>query len=88
MMSTKFRMATLALTLTLGGGAMMSCHAQATNEQTRKDAQADAKQDRKADKAQANADKDAHKALKSSKVKKAARSQDKANDEAAKTPDR
>ena len=83
--------------VTLAAGFLAPVYAQAvgaqavgdqSNEQVRQDAQADAKQDRKADKAQAHADKEEHKALKSSKVKKAARSQDKANDEAAKTPDR
>ena len=86
------RIATFALSVTLAAGFLAPVYAQAvgdqSNEQVRQDAQADAKQDRKADKAQAHADKDEHKALKSSKVKKAARSQDKANDEAAKTPDR
>jgi hypothetical protein len=76
--------AALALTLSLAG----TCFAQQTNEQDRKDAQAQTKQDRKADKAQAHADKEAHKALKSDKVKNAARAQDKADQEAAKTPDR
>jgi hypothetical protein len=78
-------MAAVALSLTLAGSAAF---AQQTNEADRKEAQANVKQDRKADKAQAHADKEAHKALKSDKVKDAARSQDKANQEAAKTPDR
>jgi hypothetical protein len=77
-------MAVLALSFALAGSAAFA----QTNEADRKDAQANVKQDRKADKAQAHADKEAHKALKSDKVKDAARSQDKADHEAAKTPDR
>jgi outer membrane murein-binding lipoprotein Lpp len=80
-------LATLALSLTLTAGCIPSAAAQ-TNEQIRKDQQANAKQNRKADKAQAHADKEAHKALKSDKVKDAARAQDKADAEAAKTPNR
>jgi len=76
--------AALALSLSLAG----TCFAQQTNEQDRKDAQAQTKQDHKADKAQAKADKKANKALKSDKVKDAARSQDKADQEASKTPNR
>ena len=48
-------------------------------EQDRKQAVSESKADRKADKAQAHADKDERKALKSSKVKHAAKSQDKAD---------
>ena len=77
--------AAAALSITLAGGMAF---AQQTNEADRKEAQAVTKQDRKADKAQAHADKEARKALKSSKVKNAARAQDKADHEAAKTPDR
>ena len=72
-----------ALSLTLGLGTL-AMGAQQTNEQTRKDADAQAKADRKASKAQAHADKEAHKALKSNKVKDAARAQDKADDATAK----
>ncbi len=57
-----------------------------TNEMDRKEAKAEVKQQHKADKAQAKADKAEHKALKSDKVKDAARKQDKANAEAAATP--
>lgn len=70
------------LTLSLGLSTL-SVTAQ-SNEQTRKDADKQAKADRKASKEQAHADKEAHKALKSSKVKDAARAQDKADDAAAK----
>ena len=70
-----------ALSLTLGLGTL-ALGAQG-NEQTRKDAENQAKADRKASKAQAHADKEAHKALKSDKVKDAARAQDKADAAAA-----
>lgn len=88
-MSTKSLAVLAAVTLSaaLAAGAMLPAYPQ-SNEQARQDQQAAAKQDHKADKAQAKADKDAEKALKSDKVKKAVRSQDKANAEAAKTPDR
>lgn len=76
-------MTAAALTLTLGLGTL-ALGAQQTNEQTRKDAETQAKADRKASKAQAHADKENHKALKSNKVKDAARAQDKADDAAAK----
>lgn len=71
-----------ALCLTLGLGTL-AMGAQ-TNEQSRKDAEKQAKADRKASKAQAHADKEAHKALKSDKVKDAARAQDKADAAASK----
>ena len=70
-----------ALTLTLGFSTL-AMGAQ-SNEQGRKDAENQAKADRKASKAQAHADKEAHKALKSDKVKDAARAQDKADSAAA-----
>ncbi|AFL86821.1 hypothetical protein Terro_0480 [Terriglobus roseus DSM 18391] len=79
--------AAFALSLTLAAGCLQPVFAQ-TNEQVRKDQEATAKQNRKADKAQAHADKEAHKALKSDKVKDAARAQDKADAEASKTPNR
>lgn len=72
-----------ALSLTLGLGTL-AMGSQQTNEQARKDAESQAKADRKASKAQAHADKEAHKALKSDKVKDAARAQDKADAAAAK----
>ena len=55
-----------------------------TNEQARKDAIKQTRQDRKADKAQAKAYKNETKALKSSKVKDAAKAQDKADAAASK----
>ena len=79
-MKMQNKIAALALAATMALPLM----AQQTNEADRRDAQHDAKQQRKADKAQAHADKEAHKALKSDKVKDAARSQDKADAEAAK----
>jgi len=81
-MKTK-AIAAMALSLMLAGSTAI---AQQSNEDARKEAQAQAKQDRKANKAQADADKKANKALKSDKVKDAARSQDKADQEAMKTP--
>ena len=69
-----------------GGLAFTAAAAAQTNDQDRKDVQAETKQAEKADKAQAKADKSENKAVKSKKVKKAARDQDKANDEATKVP--
>jgi hypothetical protein len=77
----KVQLASFALTLLLGLTALPA-HTQ-TNDQDRKQAAAEAKADKKADKAQAHADKDEHKALKSSKVRNAAKSQDKADAAAA-----
>ena len=72
----------IALALSMGVAASGTMHAQ-TVDQDRKQAASEAKADHKADKAQAQADKDAHKALKSGKVKRAAKSQDKADAAAA-----
>lgn len=76
------RIAALSLCLLLSGAAF--AQEDTTNRDAVTQAQHDTKQDRKVDKAQAKADKKEHKAVKSSKVKKAAKAQDKANTEAEK----
>jgi len=80
------RIATLSLCLLLGASVSAPLFAQEdhTNRDTVAQAQQDTKQDRKVDKAQAKADKKTHKAMKSDKVEKAAKAQDKANTEAQK----
>ena len=82
----KLQIAAIVLALYVATGAT-TAHAQ-TNDQDRKRAVAETKADRKADKAQAHADKDERKALKSSKVKHAAKSQDKADAAAAQAASR
>ena len=72
------RIAALSVCLLLSGGAAIA-QEDHTNRDAVAQAQRDTKQDRKADKAQAKADKKAHKAMKSDKVEKAAKAQDKAN---------
>ncbi len=72
----------LALALCMSGSVM----AQQNNDQARHDSAVQAEQQHKADKAQAEADKAKHKALKSHKVKKAARKQDEADRQEEKTP--
>jgi hypothetical protein len=76
------RLATLSLCLLLSGAAF--AQEDHTNRDAVVQAQQDTKQDKKVDKAQAKADKKEHKAMKSDKVKKAAKAQDKANTEAEK----
>jgi len=68
----------IAAVLMLSGALTAPIIAQ-TNAQDNRDAQQQTKDDHQVDKAQANADKKEHKAVKSRKVKKAAKAQDKAN---------
>jgi len=68
-----------ALSLCLLLSAPVFAQEDHTNQEAVAQAQHDTKQDQKVDKAQAKADKKAHKAVKSDKVKKAAKAQDKAN---------
>lgn len=76
------QIAALSLCLLLSGAAL--AQEETTNRDAVAQAQHDTKQDRKVDKAQAKADKKEHKAMKSDKVKKAAKAQDKANTQAEK----
>ena len=73
----------LALVLCMSGSVL----AQENNDQARHDAAVQTEQQHKADKAQAEADKAKHKALKSHKVKKAARKQDEADRQEQRTPE-
>jgi len=76
------RIAALSLCLLLGAPAL--AQEDHSNRDAVAQAQQDTKQDHKVNKAQAKADKKAHKAMKSDKVEKAAKAQDKANTEAQK----
>jgi hypothetical protein len=78
----QYRIAALSLCLLLSGAAF--AQEDHTNQDANKTAQEQTKQDHKVNKAQAKADKKTNKALKSDKVKKADKAQDKANTEAEK----
>lgn len=80
----RYYIAVLALSFLVSGAGIAQTTEDHTNRDANKAAQRQTEQDRKVEKTQAHADKKTNEALKSKKVKKADKAQDKANTEAEK----